>query len=1110
MDTITTLFRRACDESDPNSDACAKPTSTVLEDAVPAAVVGVFLIVTGVTIFILARRRRRQFKADEDKERESFEIDIYEPTNSRYQAPSFPDPFNETHELSRDPDYNEFSLAPPYPGREHSSNKSFVSTDSGHTSSPSEAPAPPAYRSEAPVVKEISNVEDAGSRKAFEDNELLAGAVYTHSPMSTIPASQFGPPVKSLQPEMRAAEPYWLQRQMSRHIEQSDSEENNTTGSTSGDSKQTEVSRLSPKSRSLSDAAKHTLLQPSGSREFPPSTKDDMSLTNSPITPQKTQTRYSTLQNLSLQVPRHTPVPSTPGSSAPINRVPLSPKLDAAQIYGSPASAIPRRSRGLDFSRACTNLHHSTLAESSPDSSPNVGGRGVNIPQRRGVNTSTFGSPGSSLAHQSGSVPANLTTMSSSLSSVNMLESDTSSSDDDDDEEQMNADRDEMMITTTPQASKASNVLLSNPFGGAVPSPGNDWMGGYSPAAASLLSFQRARFRKSRNSRHSSSSASGNSNKPSPGPLSPPAMKSIEASNGGYFAREMSRSVLQSRRESLSLGTGDLQLSDMSDDGENRPPRGDSPGGSAENGPRGVVRRAVTRRGNLLPKPKMFSRVRAALMEESTPLDSEAKREAEVIRQVRESDSTVETQTPGFPLEKLEELTSTTSVSETSTRSAPETNFSNQASLNSGGAKFWDTFDGRYRTPPPAGRLSTQSSIVGEDMTMETPQSAVGRDVDWRSPAPQAVNQVLASELSRKRRRDDGFDAESFKRRAVSPGMSVQSSPVLSQASAVKDSSAWVIPPKTAAALLSEQTSSVATPTGLKRIGLQGMNETNDGLMNMSIDMSSTVEIASSFIEGAPPGELSDVVADIKALTADGQDIIPDLEPAFKSYNEKQLATVKLPGSSQEVIVSEFNRLDGDRYYDVESSTSFEFDHITQTASAAQSYPLDSQNGDLVKSLLRSLSAHATEHYPNSAYGVYPIENDTAVAIVLVANRYSPSNFWNGRYRAIYQVPVSSSSATITGNIHVDVHYYEDGNVALSTTKPVSIPLSSISAEAIMSKIGTAERDHQEELNRAFSRLAEGAFKSLRRQLPITRQKVEWERVGGYRLGQDISGGKGR
>ncbi|KAK9559975.1 F-actin-capping protein subunit alpha [Aspergillus fumigatus] len=273
--------------------------------------------------------------------------------------------------------------------------------------------------------------------------------------------------------------------------------------------------------------------------------------------------------------------------------------------------------------------------------------------------------------------------------------------------------------------------------------------------------------------------------------------------------------------------------------------------------------------------------------------------------------------------------------------------------------------------------------------------------------------------------------------------------------------------------------------------------------------MSSTVELASSFIEGAPPGELSDVVADIKALTSDGSDIIPSLAPAFERYNEKQLTTVKLPGASPEVIVSEFNKIEGNRYFDVESQTSFEVDHVTQQASGAQSYVLESQNADLIKSLLKSLAKHAAEHYPNCSYGVYPTEDDTAVAILLVANRYSPNNFWNGRFRSIYRVPVSEST-TVSGKILVDVHYYEDGNVALNTNKPINIAIPSISAESIISRIAAAERDYQEELNRAFVQMAEGAFKNLRRQLPITRQKVEWEKVGGYRLGQDISGGKGR
>ncbi|KGO73964.1 WASH complex, F-actin capping protein, alpha subunit [Penicillium italicum] len=274
--------------------------------------------------------------------------------------------------------------------------------------------------------------------------------------------------------------------------------------------------------------------------------------------------------------------------------------------------------------------------------------------------------------------------------------------------------------------------------------------------------------------------------------------------------------------------------------------------------------------------------------------------------------------------------------------------------------------------------------------------------------------------------------------------------------------------------------------------------------------MASTVELASSFIEGAPPGELADVVADVQALTSEGENIIPSLLPAFKRYNETQLATVKLPGSSQEVIVSGFNELENNRYFDPESQTSFEVDHTTQTASGAQSYTLESEHADLIKSLLKSFGVHAREHYPNSSYGVYPIENDSAVAIVLVANRYSPNNFWNGRFRAIYQLPVSSSSSTLTGNIHVDVHYYEDGNVALNTTKPINISIPSVSADSIVSRVAAAERDYQEALNRAFVQTSEGVFKGLRRQLPITRQKVEWEKVGGYRLGQDISGGKGR
>ncbi|KAF4443634.1 transketolase [Fusarium acutatum] len=269
------------------------------------------------------------------------------------------------------------------------------------------------------------------------------------------------------------------------------------------------------------------------------------------------------------------------------------------------------------------------------------------------------------------------------------------------------------------------------------------------------------------------------------------------------------------------------------------------------------------------------------------------------------------------------------------------------------------------------------------------------------------------------------------------------------------------------------------------------------------------LETVSAFVEGAPPGELADVIADIKSLTLEtSPDIISSLGPAFEKYNEEQFVTVKLPGSSQPVIISSHNSLGDGRYYDVESSSSFAFDHTTQKASAVQSHVLEGAQADLVKSTLKSIGPYVDEHFANAAHGVYPIESDSKIAIVIVGNKYSPNNFWNGRWRSLYIL--DPSSGALEGSLKVDVHYYEDGNVRLLTNKPVSSTISSVNGASIVREISTTERKYQEELNKGFVSLSEGAFKGLRRQLPVTRQKIEWDRVTSYRLGQDIGGGSSR
>ncbi|KAL8758589.1 MAG: hypothetical protein Q9184_003882 [Pyrenodesmia sp. 2 TL-2023] len=632
------------------------------------------------------------------------------------------------------------------------------------------------------------------------------------------------------------------------------------------------------------------LLAPSPLFVEPRTSKDDIGLPpNNPVTPKRPNCPP---RGLSLQMPPRD-ISSTSTANL-LKRVPLSPKLDPSPSYASsPASALPRRSRGMDFSRACTNLHHSTLAEqSSPDSSPVVGGRGgITIPPRKSIYNSTIAS---TVPDSPGMLPSSLWSngastekgcISSSLGSASMMEyvSESSSSGDD---ELMGQDEEEDTIHMTPQIWRSGNGQ-SNLFGPAIPSsPGADGFNPFSPTAAKLMSFQRARTRK-RRSRKGSGTNNGHSVFPSSGPGSPlPVLRSIEGSMIGDSHKDPSKQEIDSRRKSLSLGTCEVEQSDddQSEGGRSRISPQEEPSVPLPVTPsderRSVIRRAVTRRGNMLPKSKPFARIRALLQEESAPVDTEVRREAEVIRQARESDAygdlnptpsqpTTSASSPSIqpaaagPIDGLEDIPEDITMDSdiSASRRSSSSTFTQHAIKNSAGLGFWNNFDERIRTPPPMFPRESSSGI-SEDIAMDTPQSSVMSATpqqhlnkiqsrsESRSSTPQ-LQQNASDNLRKgnKRMRDDDLDPSFFKRRAVSPGMSLQNSPILPQSPLQRDGGWWGTQPKYGREVPASQTvgdrissggsvssGNGAPPVPPKRVGLQGMSDTSDGLMNMSIE----------------------------------------------------------------------------------------------------------------------------------------------------------------------------------------------------------------------------------------------------------------------------------
>ncbi|GAA6059886.1 hypothetical protein JCM10212_005269 [Sporobolomyces blumeae] len=125
--------------------------------------------------------------------------------------------------------------------------------------------------------------------------------------------------------------------------------------------------------------------------------------------------------------------------------------------------------------------------------------------------------------------------------------------------------------------------------------------------------------------------------------------------------------------------------------------------------------------------------------------------------------------------------------------------------------------------------------------------------------------------------------------------------------------------------------------------------------------------------------------------------------------------------------------------------------------------------------------------------------------LCFVGNKYNPSNYWTGRWRSLYTL--DHETGTLDGTAQINIHYYEQGNVQLSTNLSSHAVLSpSPSPEAVVAAIKSSEQTFSTSLSSTYASMSDETFRSLRRALPKTRSKIDWNKAAGYRLGQELGG----
>jgi len=150
------------------------------------------------------------------------------------------------------------------------------------------------------------------------------------------------------------------------------------------------------------------------------------------------------------------------------------------------------------------------------------------------------------------------------------------------------------------------------------------------------------------------------------------------------------------------------------------------------------------------------------------------------------------------------------------------------------------------------------------------------------------------------------------------------------------------------------------------------------------------------------------------------------------------------------------------------------------------------------QALIQAASTHNSNHYCNGTFTL--VDTPTAFIIQFTSDTLNPSNYYNGKWMTEYTIDYDNWSV-VKGCVSVGVHYYEDGNVHMNNTRTFTLPITpsttddaSTYASTVISTILKLETTHQQSLNTIFVNLSE-SFKGLRRALPITRSKMDWNSI---------------
>ena len=258
----------------------------------------------------------------------------------------------------------------------------------------------------------------------------------------------------------------------------------------------------------------------------------------------------------------------------------------------------------------------------------------------------------------------------------------------------------------------------------------------------------------------------------------------------------------------------------------------------------------------------------------------------------------------------------------------------------------------------------------------------------------------------------------------------------------------------------------------------------------MSVD-AGFVKVAKYIIKKTPIGHLGKSLENLRALVGEQVMETDDVKAEIHNYGETHLSPVQNNLTNSKVVISNLTKDGEGFYYDQGQKVKFKIGVESGEVEEAQSAECQSELRDAIDSKMKEYidKCYKTEV---TKYNVY--FSDDKIVVLISAHNLNLKSFWSGEWLSTWEMTISSKE--IAGTLRANTYYYEEGNIQFSLDTKFNGSASggdnNAIAQSLVEFIKNSENSVQLELEKVYDELSENYIKPLRRKLPITGTKMNW------------------